>query len=108
MTRFSDSLTFSSSSEFKNNIPYYLTYSYCYSSIDINTNTKSESSIIKNTISNSMKKGEPFIVPAARKALLTLCQFSGMSQTAQLVQKISPSTMKKLLMVRKSSLKIDF
>lgn len=87
MTRFSDSLTFSSSSEFKNNIPYYLTYSYCYSSIDINTNTKSESSIIKNTISNSMKKGEPFIVPAARKALLTLCQFSGMSQTAQLVQK---------------------
>lgn len=87
LTRYSDSLTFSSSLEFKNNIPYYLAYSYCYSSIDVISDVKPSTSGIINTISSAMKKGELFIVPAARKALLTLCQFAGMSQTAQLVQK---------------------
>lgn len=86
LTRYSDSLTFSSRAEFKNNIPYYLVYSYCYSSIDVST-TGNTNNYINDTISNSMTKGEPFIVPAARKALLTLCQFSGMTQTAQTIQK---------------------
>ncbi|OHS94051.1 hypothetical protein TRFO_39772 [Tritrichomonas foetus] len=62
MVKFADSLTFSSRQELKDNMPAFLTIAFAYSETEN-------------------------LAPAARKALITLCQFAAMPQTAISVQR---------------------
>lgn len=73
ITKFADSLTYSSNQDFKSSIPNYLVIAYCYSSVTGST-------------WDSMNHSAPFIAATARKALKTVTQFASMPKTAQLIQ----------------------